>query len=67
MLMVNCAKEYLNKRECPENFESWLLNLDLSKEYANAYLKQNPNFKERVLEIYNKFIYWFELDRSFTI
>ena len=67
MLMVNCAKEYLNKREYPENFESWLLNLDLSKEHVNVYLKQNPNFKEHVLEIYNKFIYWFELDRSFTI
>lgn len=67
MLTVDCAKDYLNKRECPSNFESWLLNLNLSKEYVNKYLNQNPNFKERVLEIYNKFIYWFELDRSFTI
>lgn len=65
--MVNCAIEYLNKRECPKNFESWLLNQDLSKEYVNKYLNWNSDFKERVLEIYNKFIYWFELDRSFTI
>lgn len=67
ILMINCAKEHLNKRECPKNFESWLLNQDLSKEYVNIYLNRNPNFKECVLEIYNKFIYWFELDRSFTI
>ena len=40
---------------------------NLSKEYINIYLNRNPNFKERVLEIYNKFIYWFEIDRSFTI
>lgn len=65
--MVNCAKEYLNKRECPKNFESWLLNRGLSKEDVNIYLNRNPNFKERVLEIYNKFIHWFEIDRSFTI
>lgn len=67
LLIFNCAKEHLNKRECPTDFESWLLSQNLSKEYIDTYLKQNPNFKERVLEIYNKFIYWFELDRSFTI
>lgn len=66
ILMINCAKEYLNKRERPKNFRSWL-SQDLSKTYVNRYLKLNPDFKERVLEIYNKFIYWFELDRSFTI
>ena len=67
MLMIGCAKEHLNKRECPKNCKSWLLNLDLSKGYVDGYLSQNSNFEERVLEIYNKFIYWFELDRSFTI
>ena len=65
--MINCAREHLNKRECPKDFKSWLLNQDSFKEYIDEYLEQNPNFKERVLEIYNKFIYWFELDRSFTI
>ena len=65
--MVDCAKVHLNKREYPKNFKSWLLNQNLSKEYVNTYLNRNSNFKERVLEIYNKFIYWFELDRSFTI
>ena len=67
ILIVKCAKEHLNKRECPKNFKSWLLNQNLSKEYINTYLNRNPNFKERVLEIYNKFIHWFEIDRSFTI
>ena len=67
ILMIACAKIHLNKRECPKNFKSWLLNWDLSKEYVDTYLNQKPDFKERVLEIYNKFIYWFELDRSFTI
>lgn len=67
VFMARCAIEYLNKRECPKNFKSWLLSQDSSEKYVDAYLKQNPNFKERVLEIYNKFIYWFELDRSFTI
>lgn len=67
LLIFECAKELLNKREYPTDFESWLLSQHLSKEYIDAYLKQNPNFKEHVLEIYNKFIYWFELDRSFTI
>lgn len=67
ILMVDCAKVHLNKREYPKNFKSWLLNQNLSKEYVNTYLNRNSNFKERVLEIYNKFIYWFELDRSFTI
>lgn len=67
ILMFSCAKEHLNKREYPKNCKSWLLNLDLSKGYVDEYLNQNSNFKERVLEIYNKFIYWFELDRSFTI
>lgn len=66
IVTVRCAIEYLNKRERPKNFKSWL-SQDSSEKYADAYLKQNPNFKERVLEIYNKFIYWFELDRSFTI
>ena len=67
IFMVNCAKEYLNKREYPKNLKSWLLNINLSEGYVNTYLNRNPNFKERVLKIYNKFIYWFELDRSFTI
>ena len=67
VLMINCAGEYLNKRECPKDFKSWLLNQDSFKEYIDEYLEQNPDFKKRVLEIYNKFIYWFELDRSFTI
>lgn len=66
-LIVVCAKEYLNKRKCPKHFKSWLSNQILSKKCINEYLKQTPNFKEYVLEIYNKFIYWFELDRSFTI
>lgn len=65
--VVNCAKEHLNERKCPKKFKSWLLNRGLSKEDINTYLDLNPNFKEHVLEIYNKFIYWFELDRSFTI
>lgn len=65
--MVTCAKEHLNKRERPKSFRSWLLSQDLSEKYVNEYLKQNPDFKKHVLEIYNKFIYWFELDRSFTI
>lgn len=65
--MIICAKEHLNKRECPKNFRSWLLSQDLSEKYIDEYLKQNPDFKERVLEIYNKFIYWFELNRSFAI
>ena len=67
MLTVVCAKEHLNKRECPKNFRSWLLSKKLSEKYIDEYLKQNSDFKKRVLEIYNKFIYWFELDRSFTI
>lgn len=67
MLMIGCAREYLNKRERPKNFKSWLLNRDLSEGCVKRYLTQNPNFKEHVLEIYNKFIYWFELDRSFTV
>ena len=50
-----------------QKFKSWLLNRGLSKEDINTYLDLNPNFKEHVLEIYNKFIYWFEIDRSFTI
>lgn len=65
--IINCAKEHLNERKCPKNFKSWLLNRGLSEEDVNTYLNRNPNFKERVLEIYNKFIYWFEIDRSFTI
>lgn len=67
ILTVVCAKEHLNKRECPKNFRSWLLSQNLSEKHIDKYLKQNPDFKKRVLEIYNKFIYWFELDRSFTI
>lgn len=67
LFTASCAKEHLNKREYPTDFKSWLLSQNLSKGYVDAYLNQNPNFKERVLEIYNKFIYWFELDRSFTI
>lgn len=67
LLAADCAREYLNKRECPTDLESWFLNQNLSKGYIFAYLTRNPNFKKSVLEIYNKFIYWFELDRSFTI
>lgn len=67
LLTADCAREYLNKREYPTDLESWFLNQNLSKGYIFAYLTQNPNFKKSVLEIYNKFIYWFELDRSFTI
>lgn len=66
ILEIRCASRYLNKRECPKNYKSFLLSQDLSKKYVDEYLKNNPKFETHVLEIYNKFIYWFELDRSFT-
>lgn len=63
------AKYYLNKRIEPKD-----ITLDFSKELQieitpiiRQYFLEYPDLKERVLEIYNKFIYWFELDRSFTI
>ena len=67
LFVIKCARVHLNKRERPKNFKSFLLNLSLSEKQVDVYLNRNPNFKECVLEIYNKFIYWFEIDRSFTI
>ena len=66
-LEISCARRYLNKRGYPKDYESFLLSQGLSEKYVDEYLKNNPKFEAHVLEIYNKFIYWFELDRSFTI
>lgn len=63
------AHYYLNKRIEPKDITSDLLNelrIETTPTMKQYFLKY-PNVKERVLEIYNKFIYWFELDRSFTI
>ena len=67
LFVFKCARVHLNKRERPKNFKSLLLYQGLSEKQVDVYLNRNPNFKECVLEIYNKFIYWFEIDRSFTI
>lgn len=64
----NCALRYLNNREYPKDLDLYLNSIFSDyKEMREACVSMLPNFKEHVLEIYNKFIYWFELDRFFTI
>lgn len=67
--IILMAQYCLNKRIEPKDITLDLLD-KLQIEVTpttKQYLLEYPNVKERVLEIYNKFIYWFELDRSFTI
>ena len=65
---INCALYYLNDREYPKDLDLYLDSIFSDcKEMKEACASVLPNFKENVLKIYNKFIYWFELDRSFTI
>ena len=65
---LNCALYYLNNREYPKDLDLYLDTIFSDfKEISDACVSVFPNFKENVLKIYNKFIYWFELDRSLTI
>lgn len=66
--IIHCALEHLNNREYPKDFDLYLDSIFSDcKEMREACVSLLPNFKENVLKIYNKFIYWFELDRSFKI
>lgn len=66
--IIRCALKHLNNREYPKDFNLYLDSIFSDcKEMREVCVSLLPNFKENVLKIYNKFIYWFELDRSFTI